>query len=155
MIDSALAYYILQDKLNDSLTNLGKTREVLDLQAKYETNKKELEIRQLQVQSEARSRNILWLLAGIILLAGIMIWLFILYRNMAKQKKEISEQRLRLEVMMKELHHRVKNNLQIVSSLLSLQSNRLEERECHCRAERKPAARSGHELHSPALVQNR
>lgn len=126
-LDSALAYYILQDKLDDSLTNLSKTAEMLELQTQYETNKKEGEISKLKLQGEARSRNIIWLLIGIGLLAGVMIWLTILYRNMRRQKEEISQQQKRLEVMMKELHHRVKNNLQIVSSLLSLQTNRLED----------------------------
>ena len=126
-LDSALAYYILQDKLDDSLTNLSKTAEMLELQTRYETNKKEGEISQLKQQGEARSRNITLLLIGICVLAGVMIWLSLLYRNMRRQKEEISKQQKRLEVMMKELHHRVKNNLQIVSSLLSLQTNRLDD----------------------------
>jgi two-component sensor histidine kinase len=127
MMDSALHYYVLSDEVDDSLNSVAKNNEVVHLQTKYEAAKKEVQIQNLQAEGLHKNRRITWLAAGIILFAlltGCMIWL---YSRMRKQRQQITLQSQHLEVMMKELHHRVKNNLQIVSSLLSLQTYKVQD----------------------------
>lgn len=78
----------------------------------------------LQKGKVKKEKQTKWILAGsaaLLLLSGISI--FSLYQKQKAKTQIIQKQSGDLEVLMKEIHHRVKNNLQIVSSLLDLQSH--------------------------------
>ena len=134
--DSAFYYNTRYNALSDSLANLDKTRQIADMQAKYESVKKESEIQSLNIEKaqfagirNAKNRQIHLLAAGLVgafLIAGLLFWL---YRRVNAQKEINTRQSGQLETMMKELHHRVKNNLQVITSLLNLQAYRLNDDE--------------------------
>jgi two-component sensor histidine kinase len=127
--DSALLYYKQADILDDSLNNVAKTNEVIDLQTKYETGKKESEINRLHTESAVKNKQITQLVSALVIFALLIAFMGWLYNRIRKQRQEITAQSKKLELMMKELHHRVKNNLQIVSSLLSLQTYKVQDEE--------------------------
>jgi two-component sensor histidine kinase len=62
------------------------------------------------------------LLAGAAVLLLLATAVFYLYRKQKNKNGIIKKQADNLQTLMKEIHHRVKNNLQIISSLLDLQS---------------------------------
>lgn len=127
--DSALYYRELNTHLADSLNNVKRAAQIAESQIKYETGKKEERITQLDRMNEVKNQR-LWLAFGLVaLFAGLITVSVIQNRRLQKQKAQISAQSTRLQWMLKELHHRVKNNLQIVSSLLNLQTYRLKDEE--------------------------
>lgn len=125
----ALTYYKLADKLSDSLFTAQKAHQLTELQVQYETEKKEEQIRLLDQENVSRLRQVSYLGGGAGLLVLLLGGMGLQYHRIRRTKARLQKQSLQLELLMKELHHRVKNNLAIVSGLLNLQSYQMHDKE--------------------------
>lgn len=155
-------------ELNDSLFNINSNKQFADLQLKYETEKKDKNIKLLTHKNELQEvkirteKVIRYIFIGSLIVLCIILGL--LYSRYCMKRKtnaileakqeEINTQNRKLqrlvdekEWLVKEIHHRVKNNLQIVISLLNTQSAYLDNDDAL-----EAIQNSQHRMHAMSLI---
>ena len=125
---SALLYERKSRQLRDSMASAASDVAISHLRTQYETEKKEATIA-TQQQQITQQRQVQWLSIGIAaLLAGFLFFLYRGYRARSRSNQLLAAKNAENELLLKEIHHRVKNNLEVVSSLLALQSAQIEDK---------------------------
>lgn len=122
--------YAYQNKyidLYEELRSIEKQKDIEELQTKYETNQKENELQLLAARNQIQETRFKLLGYGSIILAAFLSILFLLNRQLKKKNEIVSQALKDKDTMLREVHHRIKNNLQLVSGLLNLQSDHVQE----------------------------
>lgn len=131
----ALNYSDAFHQLKDSLLGESQQGKILELETQYDVKSKAQEIQFLQaeqkfqqVENQRNKSRIIYLIVGLslFLVSTILLWRNVLlkrnYNNLLEERnKKINTDLETKNFLLKEIQHRIKNNLSVVDSLFNLQ----------------------------------
>jgi len=99
----------------------GETRELVE---RVKQGKRIQQYETLRLRKDGRIINVSITLSPVFDIYGKLTAVSLIYRDITKRKKAEEALEKIQETHIKEIHHRIKNNLQIISSLLSLEADK-------------------------------
>lgn len=139
--------YAEYDKLEKEIFTTEADQHISLLLTEFDVAQKEstIMVQENQIKKQRSQQTLMILIGGLLLM--ILLLLYNTIQTNKKKNRLLKKQNEEKEFLLKEIHHRVKNNLEIVSSLLSLQSEQVGDSKVA-----DAMQKSQHRVHSMSMI---